>query len=390
LCGILLGVLYTYYYTSGDTFSFFHDGSTLVDLARADWREYFVFLWSGNESFPVWDQLIYSQHRSLFFTKAISIINLITYNNYWITSLYFSMISFLGSWYLTKRMIEFFPESRNASIIAFLFFPSVVFWSSGIIKESLAMPGLFFLTALFIKAWHYRKFTLVEWILFPVALVCVWKLKYFYLALFGPIVITTLVVKYFSAVVLKNSKFGNQLLIWFLFFGGCLFIVNFLHPNFHLGYLPEVILMNNQEYTRLSSPENIIHFNNLDSNFISILQHSPKALFSGLLRPYLWEANSTVKFLSATENLTLVVFIVSSFILWKPIQPQYRLLTFSVLIYSAVLCIFLALSTPNIGTLVRYRIGFLPFLVYIILYRDRLFQQITKSVQRLFFRLVRQ
>lgn len=84
LCGILLGLLYTYYYSSGDTFVFFQDGSTLSALARDNVKEYIRFLWSGDESFFVWNQLYHSQYRSLFFTKLISAVSLITIDNYWI------------------------------------------------------------------------------------------------------------------------------------------------------------------------------------------------------------------------------------------------------------------------------------------------------------------
>ncbi len=55
-CGISLGLLYTYYYSSGDTFNFFKDGSLLSALARNDFGEYARFLWSGDDSFAAWRQ----------------------------------------------------------------------------------------------------------------------------------------------------------------------------------------------------------------------------------------------------------------------------------------------------------------------------------------------
>ncbi len=44
-----------------------------------------------------------------------------------------------------------------------------------------------------------------------------------------------------------------------------------------------------------------------------------------------------------------------------------RLIVMAALVFICVLCIFLALSTPNLGTLSRYRVGFLPFFVLLTL-----------------------
>ena len=390
LCGILVGLLYTYYYSSGDTFAFFQDGSTLSALAKANVKEYIGFLWSGDESFTVWNQIHHGQHRTLFFTKVISVVNLITIDNYWITSLYFSFVSFLGGWYLVKRIIEFFPGSELAAIISFLFFPSVTFWSSGVIKEAIAIPGLFFLASVFIMIWHKKKLNYFEWFLLLVALLFVWKLKYFYLGLFIPIACATLATRYISERMFETTKFSLQLFTWLLLSAAGLVAINFLHPNFRLDYLPEVIVMNYNDYVRLSPPENVVRFDNLKPGFLSLLQNSPKALFSGLFRPFIWEANSFVKGLAAAENLILFVLIVSSFSLFRQTSVRYRLITFAILIYSFLLCITLTISTPNIGTLVRYRIGFLPFLIFILVYRNPFFLQIIKSAERLFVRLVRQ
>ncbi|HEX5168526.1 MAG TPA: hypothetical protein VFW11_05090, partial [Cyclobacteriaceae bacterium] len=184
---------------------------------------------------------------------------------------------------------------------------------------------------------------------------------------------------------LNKARFISQLFVWFLIFGVCLFAISFLHPNFRLSYLPEVIVKNNEAYTRLSSPDNLILFKNLEPDFFSMARHSPQALLSGIFRPGIWEASSVLKFLSAMENLFLAILIALTLMRRKAISRQNRLLTFAVLIYIVLLCVLLTLATPNLGTLVRYRVGFIPFLVYLLLHGSN----ITKSLERLFVRLVR-
>jgi hypothetical protein len=50
-----------------------------------------------------------------------------------------------------------------------------------------------------------------------------------------------------------------------------------------------------------------------------------------------------------------------------------------ILIYCFVLCILLAISTPNFGTLSRYRIGFLPFFVFVLTYRNQVIEYLKES-----------
>src|SRR5688572_10865885 len=107
--GILVGVLYTYYYSVGDTFGFFQDAMSLTKLARTDFLTYLKFLWNGDESFVVWSDLILVQPRSLFFVKFISFFSLITLDNYWLISLYFSFISFAAAWLLVTAIAKLFP-----------------------------------------------------------------------------------------------------------------------------------------------------------------------------------------------------------------------------------------------------------------------------------------
>ena len=94
LAGIALGLVYTYYYTTGDTFLYFDDGKKLADLARSDFFLYLRFLWLGDDSFVIWSDLNALQSRALYMVKLTSFVNLITLDNYWIISGYFSFFSF--------------------------------------------------------------------------------------------------------------------------------------------------------------------------------------------------------------------------------------------------------------------------------------------------------
>ncbi|HOX81543.1 MAG TPA: hypothetical protein PLS08_00835 [Chryseolinea sp.] len=365
--GISLGLLYTYYYSDGDTFQYFEDGTKLAELAKADAKKYFAFLWSGNESFEVWTSLGITVPRALFMTKIVSIFCLITFNNYWIASLYFSFVSFCGAWILVRRIIVFSPSNKNAAIISLLFFPSVIFWSSGLIKESLAMASLFFLCSLFMKVWQRKSLKWIEGLLLVVSLWVLWNLKYYYLAVFMPVAITSLVFRFFVSDFLCNRNVFIKVGAWLLIFIVPLVVVSLVHPNFYPERFLEVIIENHDAYAQRSGSDKVILYFNLQPDILSVLINSPWALLSGLFRPFIWETNTVFQFLVAIENVFIVFLTIAVLFRWREWTGKYHhLLFFSIVSYVGVLCIFLALSAPNFGTLARYKVGFLPFFILLI------------------------
>ena len=387
VAGVCLGLVYTYYYSIGDTFLYFQDGVRLATLARTDMASYFSFLWAGDESFPVWSELIYKQPRAMFLSKVTSLFCLFTADNYWVIALYFSAIAFVGSWYLVKKINDSFEGVQPATILAFLFFPSVVFWSAGIIKESVAIAALFFLSIIFLKIWRREKLMWTEWLLTLISLWIVWNLKYYYLAIFLPIVFTTFTLQYLlTKFTLKNL--WAKLMLWCLIFIIPLLLMSILHPNFYYERFIEVVVSSYYEFHAISSADDLIHYNGLESTSLSLLQNSPWALFSGLFRPAITEARTALQWVIAIENLILLIFTAGALTQVKRlVKSQHRLLLFSILMYTTLLCIFLALSTPNFGTLSRYRVGFLPYFVFVLTIENPLINKLM--MLKIFRNLVR-
>ena len=377
--GIALGLVYTYYYATGDTFQYFYDGVRLADLARHDLSSYLAFLWSGDDSFPVWSELTYRQPRAIFLSKIASVFCLMSADNYWIISLYFSTISFFGAWVITKKILMLFPNSQVEVTIAFLFFPSVVFWSAGLIKESLAMAALFFLSFIFLKTWFRQRVVLLEWLLCFFSLWCLWNLKYYYLAVFLPLAATALMSRWLIER-LRVRKLIFKLLLWSFIFVLPLALVSILHPNFYPERFMDVVVSSYYEYHSISAVEDVIHFHSLKATPLAITKNIPLAILSGLYRPSLFEAQTTFQFFIALENVFILILTIGALArLKKIIHGKHRLLVFTLLVYIIVLCVFLTLSTPNFGTLSRYRIGFLPFFVLLLLSENPWVTRIIKS-----------
>lgn len=374
MAGVSLGIIYSTYYDTSDTFTFFQLAAEQADLARNDMGSYLNFLFSAQEGYFL------GEHRTIFYTKITSVLALLTGNNYWITSVYFSLISFFAAWYVSHTVARIFPEYKAAACIAFLFFPSVVFWSSGIIKESLAMAALFFLTALFLKLWVKERIPILSILLAVICGIIVFNLKYYYLAVFIPVTVSSLIAQRISEKIGIESK-GKQILLLtgVLSFG--FLAITFLHPNFSPSRILEVVVFSNNVFMDVCTPDDVIHFYKLEPTWASILINAPWAFISGLFRPFVWEANTIFKFITGVENLMLLILTIFAIPYLKSIvHSPHRLLILAVILYCAVLSIFLALSTPNFGTLARYGAGYLPF-VALIVFRQ---PAVAKAFSKLF------
>jgi hypothetical protein len=154
-------------------------------------------------------------------------------------------------------------------------------------------------------------------------------------------------------------------------FIGISLILSFAHPNFHLSRILEVVVTNHNDFVKISHGNNLIHFNRLEPTWMSMIINSPWAMISGLFRPFPGEGQGVLEFAASVENLFLLLLVVSAVIKFrKMFVPPWPVIALAALSYCVVLCVFLALSSPNLGTLSRYRIGFLPFFVFLVSYRN--------------------
>ena len=364
--GICLGLVYSYHYRLGDTLGFFADAVLLNNLAGENFDQYLGALISGTP--PI--ELSNHEPRAFFFTALVSIVNFLSGKNYWLSSLWFSLFSFLCVWYFLQQLTVLLPALRRAGVIAFLFFPSVVFWSSGIVKESVGFGALCLVAGIFCRIMQGKKLSWYEYVPLIVALWLLLNLKYYWAAVFVPSVLTTLVV--YWLVERRVSGTWPLVTCWLAIFIFFCWAASFTHPNFYLETFLGVIRQNHDEFVRVSNPDNVIHFAVQVNSWSDVVVNAPWAIISGLFRPLPHEAHGITGVVGSLENLAILGLVLLKFFRLRSVKGSQRLLLLSVLAYSLLLCIFLAMSTPNFGTLSRYRIGFLPFFMMIVLHNNPL------------------
>ena len=364
MAGICLGVLYHFYYSGGDTLIYFQDATVLAQLASDNPAEYLKAL--TNPDHPILSMLKYGDvPRALFFVKVLSLINLLTASHYWLSGLYLSLFSFTGCWMLANQLSVTFPNTGLASTLAFLLLPSFVFWSSGIIKESVAIAALSICLFGFLRWIKNAKIQnlfiiLLTWLL-------LWKLKYYYAGVLAAVMFPTVVIVLINRRYEKIKR-STMFPVWVGSMIIAVLAIRLLHPNFYFSRILEVVVENYDLYAEKTFSENLIQFYDLHPSLISLLINAPWALFSGLFRPLVFEGGSLIKILAGVENTMLLFLAIGCLSNMRRHHLKFHPeIVAAAGVYIAVMATFLALSVPNLGSLVRMKAGFLPFFWYMLL-----------------------
>ncbi len=363
--GIGVGLIYQYYYTGGDTWNYFYQAEQFNKVAFLSWNNFGdLFISSKYELIEGFAYV--NQPRAALMVKLVAIVNLITSSNYWITSAYFSFFSFMGVWAFSTWVYNSFKYGKVAAVALFIW-PSFVFWSSGILKESVAVGLLFGIIANCFKMLESKSVS--KLISLIIAVYLLFLIKYYFavvlfviLAVYGIIALTKL----------HKKSILWQTAAWILMLFTGMVLGGFLHPNLEPLAILGVVITNNQAFVKLSNSHSLVQFINTSTEWIWLLINAPKALFAGLFLPLGFTNSSIVYSISALENWILLILFVRGLLLIKleNLKLNFNLLLASIS-YIIMLAIFLTLSTPNLGTLARYKIAFIPVFLVLVLMMNK-------------------
>jgi len=362
--GVLLGVVYFHYYGSGDTLVYHEAASYLAQMGGRTFQDLISVIGKTDETvseaFP-----ILREPRSTFFIKIISVFYIVTSGSYWLTSLYFSLFSFIGSWFLADKVIHFNPAAKIPAIVSFLYFPSFVFWSSGILKESIAWCCLSVIMVFLMVYIQTRKLNFMQLLLGIVLLYVLWSIKYHYVAVLALCFFPVLLHKAILPYIKKSRNF-------YLFILGVLVMLIILmlsHPNFQPGRIMIVIQENHELIKQMSGPGKSIQFIEINSPYLKFLVNLPVSLFGGLFMPLPWQGVNILILSAGILNLVLLLFFFGKLSTLSIKQiTQISPWKLSMVFYIIILAILMAYTTPNFGTLERYKTGYIGFFIFWIFY----------------------
>ena len=349
-CGILLGLLYSEYYQSGDTFAFFEAALYYKEKFNTSFKQGIAlfFSWQGEEGMN-----FYIQPRALIVSRFCFLVNLITANNYWITSLYFSLFNYFSILFFIKKTKN--TNFYKPALYTLLFLPSFVFWSSGILKESVTIACFFIFLGHYIDLHHSKKIKPVQWIILSVCWIFIYLIKYYVALLLLPIVVASFIAQH-QTIIPRYKK-----LFFLISLSIATLLASLLHPNLNPTRILEVITLNRSTF----SPSEL----NISFSFIEFIKILPTTLIDAFFEPLITGAYNLPSTLASIETSFFILFL--SYSIWKILiqrkKLELNLLGFSVVIYISLCAILLSYSTPIIGTISRFRVYYFPLVLILLL-----------------------
>jgi hypothetical protein len=372
---IALGLVYQFYYEGGDTFTYFHLGSRWI------WEAFLVnplyafqlIFTVGNEHLPELFQFssniyTYGDAASYFVVRVAGLLDLFTGHSYLATALGFATLSFVGVWAMYATFCRFYPSLNNYFAYAILFIPSLFFWGSGLMKDTLTLGalGLFFygITHLLV----FRKSILVSTFFTLIGFFVLYLVKIYIIICFVPALVFWLFVYYqaqIKSVTLKILIAPALLTLAVLGAGYATLLVSEDHYRYSLeevAYTAEQTAKWNYFVSERDQGSGYT-LGDFDFSAAGLLRKAPLAVITTMFRPFLWEVRNPVMLLAALENLVFIVlFGRGIFRLFGSGSNESEKLLILCFSFSILFSLAIGITTYNFGSLVRYKIPMLPFL----------------------------
>lgn len=371
---IALGLLYQYYYDGGDTFNFHTRGSRIIWEAFVEspvlgWK----LLTSSGEYIPgavkYYSRIpFYYDSSSFFVVRIAAFFDLFTFSSYSATAVLFAYFSFIGCWLMFLTFYRLMPQAHGWISVAVLFVPSVIFWGSGILKDTLTLGALGMLTYAAHTVLIQRQpkvgkiFLLITsaWIIFVVKkyiLLCFLPalLLWMYaarLARIKSVVLKIMVVPVITVLLVASGYYA-------------VILIGKDDPRYSLDKIAitaQITAYDIGFYTGRDAGSTY-SLGELDGTFSNLMGKFPQAVNVSLFRPYLWEVRNPLMLLSALESLVLLLLTV-----WVVFTCRFHLfqalrnpIVLFCLVFSITFAFAVGVSTFNFGTLARYKIPLIPF-----------------------------
>lgn len=373
---VALGLIYQFYYGGGDTFNYFHDSkiiwNALIDspyigmkmlLSRGKEFDYYTYLYTQQMHF-------YQDYASYTIVRLSAFIGFFTFHTYTISALIFAFLSFSGVWALFRAFTNIYPQLHKELAIAIFFLPSVFFWGSGLMKDTICMGALGWLFYGFYYGTIKKTKIFKSILIIIISMLALIIIKvYILLAFFPPAL--------FWIFNENNARIKNKLLkiiakpafftvgILAAYFGATRLTEG--DVRYDLSKIGERTKINSEYLYAVSVLENgsAYSIGKFDGSLGSIIAVAPQAVNVALFRPYLWEVRNPVMLLSALEATVFLLLTIYLFVR-TGIGNSLRLIALEPLLtFCFIFCIIMAFAVGvnsfNFGTLVRYKIPLMPF-----------------------------
>lgn len=378
LGGIGFAVIYYYYYQNGDTFSYYESALTMKNLmfqSFPDWlsnefgsanvENYSKF--SALTGYPL--PYIYYDPQTFMVIKVITPIMVPAFGGYLISTLILSWLSYSGLWRLFLIFSSYYPHLKKYFFISILCFPSVIFWGSGILKDTITLSCSCWLVYCIYNVFILKKRILKYlFLMIPFFIVILFIKPYIIMALLPG----SLMWIFSQRIYRIRNGLVRFLIVPFIFvvcfIGGYTLLKSLgsVMGKFSLDKISTTAKVTEQDLKQDYYGGHSFDIGDFDNTPTGYIKVFPKAFVAGAYRPFLWEAGNVVMMLSGLENMYLLYLTFLMFKRTGVTNIFKRLLKEPLLFFAFSFSVFFAfavgLTTANFGALVRFKVAYLPYM----------------------------
>ena len=316
-----------------------------TDLFKSNYTETGEFFGSRGS---YWNDL-----RLNIIYKVLAFTNIFSRGNYYINSLFFNFVSFIGSILLYKVFINVYPAKKWQVMVGCFLLPSTLYFGSGIFKDLIVLTAL----SAFCYSLYFglmKGFTGKKIIYLLLSFVTILFIRNFIAVILLPCAITWAISNKYKLSAIKTFSA--------MFIAGIAGTI--LLQQFMLKVNPLLIVVKKQQaFFALGKANTDYKMDSLQPTIKSFLEQAPSALRHSFLSPYPNEFHNFYLNLFSLEMMAYwVLFLL---MLFNPDKIKYSKQEFIVfgIAFTFLIFLFTGYITPAAGALIRYRSIYFPFII---------------------------
>ncbi len=387
--GIGFVLIYMFYWHGADTTAYFECCMAMNNLFLSDpgswfqnefvgasWEHFYLF--NTHTGFPL--EYMYFDRQTYMVVRLVSPLLLFTFNSYLLTTVLLDWVAYAGIWKLFLVFSAHYPKRSNMFALAILFFPSVVFWGSGILKDTITLSCTGWILYSIYMAFILKRKRLMYIVVLFTALGTVLFIKsYIVVALFPGLLMWSLS----SSIDRIHNTLVKALIIPIILvvsLGGGMYFISLFGDymgKFALDKITTTLVVTQSDLKSDYYHGHSFDIGAIDPTPLGVLKKFPAAFIAGMFRPFIWESGNAVMLLSGLENTLILVLTLIAIVRTNIVSFFKKLIREPILFFSLSFAIFFAfsvgLSTANFGALIRFKIAYLPFFlcaIFILMKRD--------------------
>ncbi len=365
VAGVAFFYIYTYYYSNdrrlkSDLWKYYEDAAAIYDMAKQGNTALFIKVMAGKEDEEVshimhdrtefwykrFNYGLYNENRTII--RFITLAMFITDKNIYALSLLAAFLSYLGWVAFFLFFYRYLGDRYKVVLLVALFLiPSVVFWTSALLKEMLVVFSLGFGLYFFDE----KKY--------------LWSGLFFILLSFTKIYIALPVFPALIAYLLAK-KYGVAKSYVFVYLAA---IVLVLGLHFACSKFDLFLKLSQKQHDFILMAEangagSTIELPKLNNGLMNFIKMFPEAVFNSFFRPFVFDYTSIIMLPNIFENVLLLLFVLLVFVRFKKEEDKKQLnIALFALVYAFTVFLIIGYTVPVLGALVRYRAPLLPFFV---------------------------